>query len=68
MGNYSSRLNSGEGKDEETVGSIKCHYELLAVDPQATPDEIKKAYRKQALLHHPGSPRDVFFISFDSAR
>lgn len=51
MGNYTSRLPAG---DEETVTSIKCHYELLVVDPQATPDEIKKAYRKQALLHHPG--------------
>lgn len=54
MGNYTSRLNAGGDKEEEGVSSIKCHYELLVVDPQATPDEIKRAYRKQALLHHPG--------------
>ncbi|KAJ1335303.1 DnaJ subfamily A member 2 [Microdochium nivale] len=28
-------------------------YELLGVDKSATPDQIKKAYRKLALQHHP---------------
>lgn len=28
-------------------------YELLCVDPGATREDIKKAYRKQALLFHP---------------
>lgn len=30
-------------------------YEVLDVAESATDDEIKKAYRKAALRHHPGS-------------
>lgn len=59
MGNYGSRLNgSGPDKKGEVGGGdceIRCHYELLCVEQAATPDDIKKAYRKMALLHHPGS-------------
>lgn len=33
----------------------KDYYKVLGVDKNATEDEIKKAYRKRALLHHPGA-------------
>lgn len=33
----------------------KDYYKILGVDKNATEDEIKKAYRKRALLHHPGA-------------
>ena len=30
-------------------------YKVLEIDPKATADQVKSAYRKQALKHHPGS-------------
>lgn len=32
---------------------MRCHYEVLAVDKKATYDEIRSAYKKQALMCHP---------------
>jgi DnaJ family protein C protein 7 len=32
----------------------KDYYKILGVDKDASPDDIKKAYRKRALVHHPG--------------
>ncbi|KAG0140852.1 hypothetical protein CROQUDRAFT_664609 [Cronartium quercuum f. sp. fusiforme G11] len=40
----------------------KDHYEILGVSRHATDDEIKKAFRKQSLIHHPdkGGNEDKF--------
>jgi curved DNA-binding protein CbpA len=32
------------------------YYDTLGVKPTATELEIKKAYRKLAIVHHPGEP------------
>lgn len=37
-------------------------YEVLEVAEQASADEIKSAYRKKALKHHPGTSTEVMIL------
>ncbi|MBK7099503.1 MAG: DnaJ domain-containing protein [Sphingobacteriales bacterium] len=36
------------------------YYKILEIDPSATMDEIKRAYRRQALLFHPDKTQDDY--------
>jgi DnaJ family protein A protein 5 len=52
-----ARESAARNSETENV-SILDYYELLGVEESATTDEIKKAFRKLALIHHPDKNTD----------
>ena len=43
-----------DAKLELKKSKRKDYYKILGVGKTASDDEVKKAYRKRALVHHPG--------------
>lgn len=43
-----------EAKKSLKISKRKDYYKILGIERSATTEDIKKAYRKRALVHHPG--------------
>ena len=53
--NFEFRQILNQAKHELKKSLRKDYYKILGVDRNANEEEIKKAYRKRALEHHPGN-------------
>ena len=59
--NHEARQMLQQAKIKLKQSKRKDYYKILGVERGANDDEIKKAYRKRALVHHPGNYLDGLF-------
>jgi len=50
---WQGNFGGGSTKGYRPTYSIESDYKVLEIEPSATDDEVKKAYRTQAMKHHP---------------
>jgi len=53
QGNYGTGGYSSSSNNYRSSYNIENDYKILEIDSSATDEEVKKAYRKQAMKHHP---------------
>ena len=53
QGNFGGGGYSSSSAGYRPAYNIENDYKILEIEPSATDDEVKKAYRKQAMKHHP---------------
>lgn len=44
----------------------KDYYKILGIEKNASTDDIKKAYRKRAMVHHPGKKNKYIFCDISA--
>ena len=49
-----NRQSLKEAEKQLKLSKRKDYYKILGIEKNVSQDEIKKAYRKKAMLHHPG--------------
>src|SRR6202007_2870081 len=49
----SCRIGASKKESEQRAMSKRCYYEVLGVERAATEEDLKKAFRRLAMKHHP---------------